>query len=143
MTSRQHQPRRVGALLGCHPGHQGTSVGRGQYPRYTDAAKTEGRGLSNNTTTRQQDPDLHDTANRSSNSYTMCDGRTLDCSSVRHLAGRGFFFYAALLSVGFNMPNMNTCTFAVKLIKQSAAVRTAPRPFIFRTPCRLERVNPY
>ena len=39
MTSRLHQPQRVGALLWCHPLHQGTSVGPGQYPRYTDARK--------------------------------------------------------------------------------------------------------
>ena len=34
-----HQPQRVGAMPWCHPGHQGASVGRGQYPRYTDARK--------------------------------------------------------------------------------------------------------
>ena len=44
MTSRLHQPQRVGALRSHHPRCDCTLVGPGQYPRYTSAAKTGGHG---------------------------------------------------------------------------------------------------
>ena len=59
--------------LDANPGHQGTSVGPGQYPRYTDARK--GRPWvahqHHNSTTRLRH--LHDTAARLSNTYMVAD----------------------------------------------------------------------
>ena len=63
--------KRFGALPWCHPGHQGTSVGLGQYPRYADARK--GRPWAaqqhHNSTTRLRH--LHDTAARLSNTFVV------------------------------------------------------------------------
>ena len=64
MTTRQHQPQSVGALPWCHPGHQGTSVGPGQHPRYTDARKgrpwVAQKAAHQATTSRKQDTHSHE-----------------------------------------------------------------------------------
>ena len=65
MISRLHQPQRVGALFSCHLGHQGTSVGPGQFPRCIDARKGKAVGSQKapqTTTTRQEDSNTHTVA---------------------------------------------------------------------------------